>query len=82
MKNATKYWVCEKVKDWLIEYATLGATELQQKLKEYYKVKIHYKSVYMGKLLALKQLYGDWNSSFDNIYRFKAEVDSIYRLVA
>ncbi|KAM0914805.1 hypothetical protein ACQ4PT_011281 [Festuca glaucescens] len=59
VKNATKHWICEKVKDWLIEDATLGADELRKKLKEHYKIKIHYKRVYMGKLLALKQLYGD-----------------------
>ncbi|XP_047064082.1 uncharacterized protein LOC124671797 [Lolium rigidum] len=76
VKNATKYWVCEKVKDWLIEDATLGATELQKKLKEHHKVKIHYKRVYMGKLLALRELYGDWDNSFDNLYRFKAQVES------
>jgi hypothetical protein len=76
VKNATKYWVCEKVKDWLIEDATLGAKELQKKLKEHHKVYIHYKRVYMGKLLALQQLYGDWDSSFDNLYRFKAQVES------
>ena len=29
----------------------------------------------MGKLLALTQLYGDWDSSFDNLYRFKAQVE-------
>jgi hypothetical protein len=28
VKNATKYWVCEKVKDWLIEDATLLALNL------------------------------------------------------
>ncbi|KAM0888236.1 hypothetical protein ACQ4PT_028486 [Festuca glaucescens] len=48
VKNATKFWICEKVKDWLIEDATLGAMELRQKLKEHYKIKIHYKRVYMG----------------------------------
>jgi hypothetical protein len=63
VQNATKHWICEKVKDWLIEDATLGARELQKKLKEHHKVKIHYKRVYMGKLLALKQLHGDWDSS-------------------
>ncbi|KAM0917756.1 hypothetical protein ACQ4PT_009202 [Festuca glaucescens] len=41
--NATKHWICEKVKDWLIEDATLGADELRKKLKEHYKIKIHYK---------------------------------------
>ena len=76
VKNATKHWICEKVKDWLIEDATLGAAALQQKLKEHYKVKLHYKRVYMGKLLALKQLYDDWDSIFDNLYRFKAQVES------
>jgi hypothetical protein len=78
VKNATKYWVCEKVKDWLIEDATVGAKELQKKLKEHHKVKIHYKRVYMGKLLALQQLYGDWDNSFDNLYRFKAQVESCF----
>ncbi|RLN18050.1 uncharacterized protein C2845_PM02G15230 [Panicum miliaceum] len=72
VKNGTKYWVCAKVKDWLIADATIGATELQKKMKEHYKVSIHYKRVYMGKELALKQLYGDWDSSFDNLFRFKA----------
>lgn len=52
MKNASKYWICEKVKDRLIEYEPLGAKELQKKLKEHHKVKINYKRVYMGKLLA------------------------------
>ncbi|XP_037482216.1 uncharacterized protein LOC119360839 [Triticum dicoccoides] len=48
VKNATKLWICEKVKDWLIEDATLGAMELRKKLKEHYKIKIHYKRVYMA----------------------------------
>uniref|UniRef100_A0ACD5WL74 Uncharacterized protein n=1 Tax=Avena sativa TaxID=4498 RepID=A0ACD5WL74_AVESA len=49
VKNATKHWICEKVKDWLIEDATLGAKALRKKLKEHYKIKIHYKRVYMGR---------------------------------
>jgi ribosomal protein L37AE/L43A len=61
VKNATKFWVCEKVKNWLIEDATLGAKELQRRIKEHHKVKIHYKRVYMGKDLALKQLFKTCN---------------------
>jgi hypothetical protein len=59
VKNATKFWVCEKVKDWLIEDATLGANELQRRIKDDHKVMVHYKRVYMSKQLALHQLYGD-----------------------
>ena len=46
---------------------------LQQKLKEHRRVSINYKRVNMGKDLALKQLYGNWDSSFDNFCRFKAQ---------
>ena len=35
MKNATKFWICKKVKDFLIVDATLGAAELVKKLKEH-----------------------------------------------
>jgi hypothetical protein len=75
VKNATKFWVCEKVKDWLIEDATLGANELQRRIKDDHKVMVHYKRVYMSKQLALHQLYGDWDCSFDNLYRFKAAIE-------
>uniref|UniRef100_A0A8R7PZW5 Uncharacterized protein n=1 Tax=Triticum urartu TaxID=4572 RepID=A0A8R7PZW5_TRIUA len=48
MKNATKFWICDEVKDWLIEDATLGAKALRKKIKEHHKVDIHYKRVYMA----------------------------------
>ena len=75
MKNATKFWICEKVKDWLIADPCIGAKALQKKLKEHYKVKINYKRVYAGKELATQQLFGDWNNSFDNLFRFKAQIE-------
>ncbi|WVZ48904.1 hypothetical protein U9M48_000298 [Paspalum notatum var. saurae] len=37
VKNATKHWVYEKVKDFLIDDATLKAKALQKKIKERYK---------------------------------------------
>lgn len=61
VRNATKFWICKKVKDFLIEDATLGAATLQKKIKEHHKVHINYKRVYMDKMLALKELYGNWD---------------------
>jgi hypothetical protein len=63
------------VKDFLIEDATLGVSALPKKIKEHHKVHINYKRLYMGKMLALKELYGDWDSSFDNLFRLKAETE-------
>jgi len=31
--------------------------------------------VYDGKALAMDELYGNWNESFDNLYRFKAQIE-------
>ena len=64
------------MKDFLIEDATLGAKTLLQKIKEHHKVSINYQRVYKGQQLAMKQLYGDWDSSFNNLFSFKAQVEN------
>ena len=71
----THFWVCDQVLDWLKEDGTLGATVLKKKLKETYKVDVTYKKVYLGKQLAMDKIYGPWNKSFDNLYRFKAQIE-------
>lgn len=54
VKNATKHWVCSKVKYWFIKNGPLTTMILKKKLKEHYKVSVHYKRVWMGKELALR----------------------------
>jgi hypothetical protein len=75
VKNATKFWIFDKVKDWLMENSSLRAKELQRRLKDKYKVQVPYRRVYDGKELAHKELFGSWDSSFNNLYRFKLEVE-------
>ena len=57
-KGVTQFWVCEQVIDWLKEDATVGATELQRRLKDEYKILIPYRRVWNGKNLVLDKLYG------------------------
>ena len=64
IKAASKFWICEKVKDWLLEDATVGAKELQRRIHETHKVKINYKRVHVGRELAISKLYGIWRESF------------------
>ncbi|WVZ71199.1 hypothetical protein U9M48_019814 [Paspalum notatum var. saurae] len=75
VKNATKFWVCDVVKDWLIEDPRQGPKDLKAKIKSKYKVDVPYKRVFVGKELAQKQLFGEWDNSFDNLFRFKAKVE-------
>jgi hypothetical protein len=76
VKHATKHWICQTVKDFLITDATLGAIELVKKIKEHHKVEVPYHRVYDGKELALKQLYGDWDNSFNNLFMFKSQIEA------
>jgi len=75
VKCATKFWVCEKVKDWVFKDPRVSAMELQKRIKDKFKVVVPYKRVYNGKELAHSQLFGDWRSSFDNLYRFKLQIE-------
>jgi len=61
--------------DWLKEDETLGATELQMRLKDARKIMVPYKRVYKGKNLAMDKIYGPWDKSFDNLYRLKAQLE-------
>jgi hypothetical protein len=58
-----------------MENSSLRATELQRRLNDKYKVQVPYMRVYDGKELAHKQLFGSWDSNFNNLCMFKAEVE-------
>jgi len=57
------------------QYGNLGAIELRKKLKESHKVDVMYRRVYLGKQLAMDKIYDPWGKSFDNLYRFKAQIE-------
>ena len=61
--------------DWLKEDGTVGATELQRRLKDEHKIVVPYKRVYKGRLLAMDKINGPWDKSFDNLFRFKAQIE-------
>ena len=58
VRNASKFWVCEQVKDWLAEDVSMGAKELVRRIKDKHKVDVPYQRVYDGMKLADKQLFG------------------------
>ena len=75
MKNATKFWVCETVLEWIREEPCVGAKELQRRIKDKYKIQVPYKRVHAGRGLALDKVFGKWQDSFDMLFRWKAEVE-------
>ena len=69
------------VKDWLVDDVTVRATELQTRIKDKFKVLVPYKRVYYGRQLAIGQLYGKWGLSFDNLFRFKEQIEHLVQEV-
>jgi hypothetical protein len=43
MKHATSTWVSEQVLDWVREEPSVGAKELQRRIKEKLSIHVHYK---------------------------------------
>ena len=60
---------------WLKEKPTLAPKDLKKKLKESHKIDVPYRKVVRGKQIAMDKLYGPWDKSFDNLYRFKAQIE-------
>ena len=58
MRNTSKFWVCEQVKNWVVEDASVEAKELERRIKDKHKVDVPYQRVYDGMKLADKQLFG------------------------
>ena len=72
---ATNHWVKDRVLDWLAKDATIGAKALQKRLEEQYHLQLSYWVVWDGRKMALDQLKGKWDDSFEHVCSFKAEVE-------
>jgi hypothetical protein len=71
---ANQYWVRDRVIQWLRQDPTIGAFALKKKLKEKYLITLLYWIVYNGRQLALDEILGKWEDSFDYTFAFKIEI--------
>lgn len=74
---ATNSWVRDRVINKLRQEPTIGATALKKVLEEMYKIKISYYVVWDDRQMALDEILGKWEDSFDAAYSFKAELERI-----
>jgi len=70
----SRNWVASKAVSILRDYPHMGAKELQEKLQKEHSVTISYDTVWRGREIALTEVYGSWEESFELLYRWKAEV--------
>ncbi|CAN6178917.1 unnamed protein product, partial [Urochloa humidicola] len=72
---ANQFWVRDRVIQWLRQDPTIGASALKNKLEEKYLIKLSYWIVYNGRQLALDEILGKWEDSFEYAFQFKAEIE-------
>ena len=53
----------------------MGAKAVQEELQHKYKIEFPYETVFYGRQRAANKLFGNWDDSFDWLYRFKVEVE-------
>jgi hypothetical protein len=70
----TSAWVASKVIHLLKKESNMGPKELRKRLEEKYKCEIHYDTVWKGRQLAIKELHGSWEESFQMLFNWRAEV--------
>lgn len=72
---ATNAWVKDRVIAKLRQDPTIGATALKKFLEEKFKINISYYVVWDGRQMALDEILGRWEDSFQHVFSFKAELE-------
>ena len=63
---ATNHWVKDRVISWLATDPKKGAVALKKRLEEDYHLNLSYWVVWDGRRMALEELRGKWDDSFEH----------------
>ena len=72
---ATNAWVRDRAITILKDEPTIQAGKLRKDLQNKYNIQLSYYVVWDGLQMALEKIQGKWDDSFEDVFRFKAEVD-------
>lgn len=74
---ATQGWVADNLGYWLKKNPEKGAKAAKEKLEEQYEIKLKYSKAWYGMKLALKQIHGSYEKSFQLLFNWAAEVEQV-----
>lgn len=74
---ATQGWVADKLGDWLKKNPHKGPKDAKEKLEEQYEIKLKYSKAWAGMQLAMKQVHGTYDESFQLLFNWAAEVEKV-----
>lgn len=76
-RMATQGWVADRLGDWLKKNPQKGAKDAKEKLEEQYEIKLKYSKVWAGMKLALENIHGTYEESFQLLFNWAAEMERV-----
>ncbi|XP_048537515.1 uncharacterized protein LOC125516072 isoform X2 [Triticum urartu] len=74
-RMATQGWVAEKLVDWVKKNPGEGAKAAKTKLEGDFNFKLKYSKAWAGMKIALEQMHGKYEDSFQLLFNWKAEIE-------
>ncbi|RLN42345.1 putative mudrA protein - maize transposon MuDR [Panicum miliaceum] len=71
----TQGWVADRLAEWLKKNPKKGAKEAKEKVESDYGIKLKYSKAWSGMNLALQQIHGKYEESFQLLFNWKAQME-------
>jgi len=71
---ATQGWATERLGDWLKRHRTKTPTDCKDKLEGDYGIKLKYSKAWSGMKVALEQIHGKYEESFQLLFNWAAQI--------
>lgn len=75
-KMASQGWCADRMAEWLRKNPKKTAKDAKEKLEEEYGIKLKYSKAWSGMKVALEQIHGKYEESFQLLYNWKAQMVS------
>ena len=74
-KMATQGWVADRLSDWVKKNPHRGTKDAKEKLESDYGIKLKYSKAWSGMKVALEQIHGKYEESFQLLFNWKAQME-------
>ena len=71
----TQGWVADRLSDWVKKNPGKGAKDAKEKVEGDYGIKLKYSKAWSGLKLALEQVHGKYEESFQLLFNWKAQME-------
>jgi hypothetical protein len=73
----TQGWCADRLADWLKKNPTKGPADCKEKLESDYGIKVKYSKAWSGMKVALEQIHGKYEESFQLLFNWAAQIEKV-----